>query len=138
MSLFGPPSPNQIKPSYTGLQLNTSTGVLPVPIVYGQQRTSANLIWYGDWKQHSVGLFGKGGGKSGQYDYTASIMLALSEGPIHACGIVWANGGFYNHVSDLGFSLATGTTPQAPWGYLTTHHPSQALNYAGIAYVAEA
>lgn len=43
---------------------------------------------------------------------------------------------FPSGLTQLGFSLFTGTYSQSPWSYLSTNHPSQALSYRGIAYVA--
>ena len=35
----------------------------------------------------------------------------------------------------LGLGLTPGTFGQAPWGYLTTSHPTQAVGYSGYAYL---
>ena len=40
-------------------------------------------------------------------------------------------------MQQLGFELFNGSSPQSPWGYLASNYPSQALNYAGVAYIAE-
>ena len=34
------------KPAYTGLQLNTAVGTLPIPLLWGRQKMTGNLIWY--------------------------------------------------------------------------------------------
>lgn len=39
-------------------------------------------------------------------------------------------------LSQLGLSLFTGAVSQAPWGYLTSKHPTEAIGYSGLAYVA--
>lgn len=41
-------------------------------------------------------------------------------------------------LSILGLSIFSGTYSQTPWSHLTTHHPTQAINYRGLAYVANA
>jgi hypothetical protein len=41
-------------------------------------------------------------------------------------------------LAELGLELHSGTPGQAPWTYLTTKHPDQAVGYSGIAYVAGA
>lgn len=57
----------KVKPAYTGLDTNTSTGILPFPIVYGEQRCSPNVFWYGDFKAHKQKV-GKGGGKDTKFE----------------------------------------------------------------------
>lgn len=132
---------------YSGLQVQTTSGALPVPIVYGQNMLSPNCVWYNNFQQHPSngkgGSKGGGGGKGAQqtYVYSCSIILALCEGPI-ANG---PNGGLGTILngsppgfafSALNAELFTGTTPQTPWSYTTADYPSQALGYPGIAYFA--
>lgn len=38
-------------------------------------------------------------------------------------------------LGQLGLSLANGLTPQDPWGYMVSNHPTQAVGYSGVAYV---
>lgn len=40
-----------------------------------------------------------------------------------------------NALGEIGLSLMPGVTPQTPWGYLTSKHPSEAVGYSGIAYL---
>lgn len=72
-----------------GMRVTTSLFGRPIPILYGTDRISANLIDYIDFKAVSQqqqaggkGLLG-GGGKGGTtvYDYYAAVMMALCEGP---------------------------------------------------------
>jgi hypothetical protein len=69
---------------------------IALPIVIGQDRLSANLIWYGDFQSHPVsaqggkGVFGKG---ANEYSYTASIIAALCSGPISGIASVWDTSG---------------------------------------------
>ncbi|WP_051516917.1 phage tail protein [Herbaspirillum sp. RV1423] len=129
-----------------GLQIQTSAYGLCVPIVYGTTRVPGNLIWYGDFtpiphttSSSAGGGGGKGGGGGGestdtQYTYTAALMIALSEGPIAGVSGVYKDKSYYA-VGQL-FSYAVGSYAQAPWSYLSTYHPDQAISYPGIAYVA--
>lgn len=39
-------------------------------------------------------------------------------------------------LAQLGFTLFSGTSSQAPWGYLTSKHPTEAVGYQNSAYVA--
>lgn len=128
-----------------GLQIQTSAYGLPMPIIYGTTRVPGNLIWYGDFTpiaHTTTSSAGGGGGKGGgggdstntDYTYTAGIAIAICEGPIYGVKGVFVDKSYYN-VGDL-FTYFNGTYPQAPWNYLSTYHPDQAISYQGIAYVA--
>ena len=131
------------KPDYTALQIQTSTSILPVPIVWGQNRVSPNLIWYANFQPVSQGggkgiggkggLLGGGAAASGGYSYTADIMLALCEGPINGIGLIWKDLAIYS-LAELGLGSYNGTTPQAVWPYLAELYPENALAYQGTAY----
>src|SRR5260370_16473887 len=83
----------------SGVRIQTSLYGTVIPIVYGWGRISGNLIWYGDFnKQKAInpattgkgGLFSGGGkGSNTQYNYFASVVLALCEGPIFGIGRIW-------------------------------------------------
>ena len=129
-------------PQYTGLQLQTASSALPIPIVYGITRAAPNLIWSGNFQSHpqySQVQGGKGGGGSSAtitgYTYTCALVFALGEGPITAIGTVFQGGGLYT-AAQFSLSLFTGSTPQAPWGYLSASAPQAALSYQGTAYAA--
>lgn len=129
------------KPDYTGLQLQTATATLPIPICWGQSKLAPNVVFYANFKTQDV----KGGGKGGLfssstttgYNYSADVILALCEGPISGIGYVWRNQSTYT-LSSLGLTLFNGTTPQAAWGYLAATYPNEALAYQGTAYVSAA
>lgn len=143
------------KPQYTGLQTQTSSSALPVPICWGQNRVAPNIIWQGDFKSHKHKQ-GKGGGKSmTTYTYSASFQLGICWGEIHSVVTIWKDqskitvgssgtglgavvSGLLSAKNGSGLSSAwtffEGTTPQAPWGYLTSKHPTEALGYSGIAH----
>src|SRR5579862_4901998 len=94
--LSGASGTNSSTPTvYTGIQIQTSAQGVPVQIVWGKNRIAPNLIWYNNFqahKQSNKGAGGKGGTKgSGNYTYTAAVMLALCEGPIRGIGAVWAD-----------------------------------------------
>ena len=134
-----------ITPDYTGLQIQTAVNALPVPIVWGESKIAPNVIWYNNF-QSIPGQSGGGGGKGGifrgaatttGYTYTASVIMALCEGPIAAINQIWRGQSIYT-LSGLGLSLLIGTTPQSVWGYLTSAYPSQALAYQGTAFVCAA
>jgi hypothetical protein len=133
MSWFRSPT---VKPDYTGLQIQTSTSTLPIPIVWGQNKISINVIWYENFQTHG-GSGGKGGlfgANQYNYTYSADIIMALCEGPISGTGYIWKDQSAYI-LSDLGASLNLGATPQSPWSYVTTNYPNEALGYQGVAYI---
>lgn len=136
---------NKAKPQFTGLSVQTSTNALPIVIGWGQNRLSPNIIWQGDFKAHKQKQ-GKGGGKSvTTYTYSASFQLGLCWGEIHDIVTMWKDKSKTNMATNPGivakgkagggWALFKGTTPQSPWGYMTTAHPDEALGYPGIAHV---
>lgn len=118
---------------------SSSLGVT-LPKGWGTGRVKCNLIWYADFKaiSHVQKQGGKGGApKQTTYTYSASVILAIAEGTITSVKTVYRDkesftGG--SAMADAGLSLATGGTTQPTWGYLTSNHPTEALNYSGIAY----
>lgn len=129
------------KPALTGLQLQTSGNALPVPIVYGQAKVAPNLMWQGDFEAHRDNA-GKGGqpAGSGEYNYNCSIILGVCEGPINDINNIWRD--LYskttsgNFITLYGAEEFEGSYSQMPWSFLTTNHPTEALAYRGIAYLA--
>jgi len=134
-----------ITPQYTGLQIQTSSAALPLAIVYGINKIAPNIVWAGDFQvipqytyTQSSGGKGGGGGSSATlngYDYETAFIMGLCEGPIDTVGTVW-NGSTLTSLGGLGFSLFTGTTPQAPWSFVASTESSESLGYNGLAYVA--
>lgn len=140
MSFFFGGHGKKVKPDYTGIQLQTSSSVQALTIAWGTNRIGPNLIWYNDFKAHKVKQkAGKGGGGSStSYTYSSSVMMALCEGAIHGVGQVYKDSETPVSFASIGMSLFTGENPQAVWGYLTSNHPDQARDYAGVAYLAVA
>ena len=154
-SIFGSSSKPQAQqqPALSGLNIQTSTYAKVIPLVYGTTRIAPNLIWYGDFvaTPHNSGsgggggkggVVGGGGGKGGgggttTYTYTASVALGLCEGPIAGVGTVWASR-TETSLAALGLGIFNGAYGQAPWSYLSSIHPDQALGYSGTACVAGA
>jgi hypothetical protein len=136
MSFGGP----KVKPAYSGIQIQSSSSALPVPLHWGMARGSPNLLDYQDFRaiKHKEKQ-GKGfGTTTTTYTYSATVLLALCEGEIAGVARAWKDQGTDADYSSFGFTLFTGTTPQTPWGYMTTAHPSHALGYPGTAYLAGA
>lgn len=123
-----------------GVQVQTSLLGEPLVIGWGRGRVSCNLIDYVAFKSIPQQQGGKGGGGYTSYTYTASVIMALCEGPINGVRTVYRDSSVYTDgsttaLAQAGLSLATGTLTQAPWGYMTSLYPSRALGYSTIAYV---
>jgi hypothetical protein len=128
-------------PKLNGIQVQSSTLGLPYTIGWGTNRFKVNLIWYNGFKaiphttKQSAGK-GLGGSSSNTtYTYTASIMMAIGEGPLNTIRTVYRDKSVLTSLAAAGLSLATGTPSQAVWGYLTSLYPAQARAYARIAYI---
>lgn len=128
---------NSTAPGVAGYQVMSSSQATPIPIVYGTNRITGNMIWYGDFTTTNTGQAGKGGtgGSQAGYTYTASAIIAACEGPIQGFGQIWA-GSILTALPYLGLSPFLGTVGQATWSYMTTLHPTQALPYSNTAYAA--
>jgi hypothetical protein len=130
--------------TYSGLQVQTTSAAVPVPIVYGCNVLSPNCFWYNDFSSHPVsGKGGKGGifsGGSSQQtlDYDCSIMMGLCEGPINGIGQIMQSSNTWTSLAALNLSAYYGTSPQDLWPFLTSNHSDEALAYPGIAYVCSA
>ena len=148
----------------TTLRAQTSLQGRPRPLVYGQARFAGNVIDYQGFKatpQGSKGSGSKGGlggasgkGQTGQYNYSASIIVSLGEtinsvltiynGNAVDCivtppdniltdyatlGIVPSFGNPY------GASFYAGTTSQVADGGWAAQYPAHSLAYRGESYV---
>jgi hypothetical protein len=136
--LFGG-SKGALKPDFTALQIQTSVATLPIPIVWGRTKISANIVFYANFQSHGVkqGKGGLFGGQASGYNYSVDLIMALCEGPISGIGYIWKDQSTYG-LSTIGLALFTGTTPQTVWSYLATKYPTEALAYQGTAYVCAA
>jgi len=147
-------------PSYTALQIQTSSNAIPVPILWGTNILAPNIVWTGNFvttPQYTQSSGGKGGGGSPSlsgYTYSIAIIMGLCEGPINGIGTIWKGQSTYtlstmnppnNYIPDYlaaaaikaaSVSLFPGTTPQSVWGYLSSSFTSQAIPYGGLAYIA--
>jgi hypothetical protein len=139
MSLFGGKK-RTIRPDYTGLQVQTASSALPIPIVYGTNRIAPNVIWSDGFQTHaqrSKKSGGKGGGRHGVTGYTYStwIMFGLAEGPVQGIGAVFSGQSVTPFPTNF-LSLIPGGTPQEPWAPALARYPAAALPYNGTAYLA--
>lgn len=129
----------------SGVRLQTSAYGAPVPLYFGENRATGNVIWYGEFnaiehkqKQSSGGKGGGGGSTVNiSYTYTASFQLALAEGIIAVDAVMPDNEGFKVPAS-LGFEVFDGSIGQPAWSVLTSRHPDNALGYSGTAHMSVA
>lgn len=127
------------KPQFSGLSVQTSTSAVGVPIGWGKNRSSFNIIWQGDFKTNKQKQkAGKGGPSQTSYTYSGSYIMAIGWGVLGGVIRVWKDQSKIEDYTQLGMSLFTGATPQSPWGYMTANHPTEALGYPGIGYLAVA
>ena len=120
--LFGGGSQPTTTPDYTGLQIQTAVNTLPMLIIWGMSKLAPNIVWYNDFQTYAAGGGGGGkggvvgggkyGGSSSNTTYSASMIMALGEGPIGGINQIWKNQSVYT-MAGLGLSLFPGTTPQS-------------------------
>src|SRR5690348_8641888 len=82
-------------PKWGGLKVSTSQFDAPVAIFWGQCRVTTNAIDYVNFQAKKVGGKKSGGGKKGgsaTYNYSASVELAMGEGPVDSIVRVFATG----------------------------------------------
>ena len=121
---------------YSDLQVSTSQLDIPITLFWGQRRISPNCIWYNNFQSHKQSE-GKGGGKGGDYTYSAAVILALGEGVMSAPVNVWGPSSTTTTttLAALGLAFTSGTATQTPPAYVTANYPAQALSYMDTAYV---
>lgn len=144
MSLGGHKSQSTTDVRLNGININQSSYGNCIPLVYGRNRVPLTLLWYGNFistphtTTQSGGKGGGGGGGNTTFTYSASLIMGLCEGPMSgAVGQVFQDK-VITSLSTLGFTQFFGNGGQAPWSYLTTNYPSQAVPYDHTAYVAVA
>jgi len=120
----------------------TAVEGLVIPLVYGRNRVSGNIIWAGNliaiphttYTQSGGGGGGKGGGGGGgstssstTYSYIMAVIWGLCEGVIQKIGAAWFD---KNKVDAYAAGVSLGARPQSPIGWL---NPPDDLGYYGLA-----
>jgi hypothetical protein len=130
------------KTAIGSLQFQTSQQGGVIPLVYGTTRVAPNLIDYDDFTATpaSSGVKGKGGGggKAGgqQYNYSASVILGVCQGPVAGFGTVWWDKNTAPLAGMPGLSTTNlGADGQTADPFWVTNHPATALGYSGTANV---
>lgn len=133
--LFGGGGSSQGPTRLSNLAVQTSALGLAITKGWGRGRIKANLLWFNDFNSvtHSEKQGGKGGGaKVTSYNYFASVILGLGEG-LMSVRTVYRDKEVLTPVQ-AGLGVMSGAVGQAPWSYVTSTHPTEALGYSGIAY----
>lgn len=130
-----------------GVQVQSSVYGQCIPWGMGTNRVSANAIYFNDFNSVEVknkasgGKGGASGTTSITYNYYATVIMAIGLGPIQGVSSVYRDGSVFNNstttaLQQAGLTLFTGDVGQAPWSYLVGAHPSDAISYSGVAYLA--
>lgn len=128
---------------YAAIQIQTSAYGGVIPLLWGTNLLSPNLIYYTDFTSTAVnegGGSGKGGGGSANYqdyNYSATIIFALCEGVVSNFGAVY-NDTEVGTMESYGFTTFDGSRPQEVWSYLSSAHPADAVAYSGTVLVCQA
>ena len=145
--LFSPPSTpnaNQVIAA-AGLQIQTSAYGLPVPILFGQNQTSPNLIQLVGFKAIQVVSPPQGGASFGNnapptvsYTYTVTPLLGICEGTITSFDSIRKDkdNPIDLVVSPGNWQLSFKGDQTSPWSYMTTSFAAQARTYPKIAYMS--
>lgn len=137
-SLFG--GSTKVIPEFTGLQVNTSVQVMPIPIIYGAPRIQINLIYYNGFTASKVKTGGKGvlsGGKgSSEIQYNATIMMAIGEGPTGTTHIIYQDANVFipSDYPTNGAVYYNGTDNQPVWNVIEALWPNDARPYKYTSY----
>lgn len=129
-----------------GLDIQTSTNIIAVPVAWGTNILSGNLTWADDFKYNNNDG-GKGGaGKGSGAFYSASVMISIVRGrsnqlvqafegtSIHYNASIFGGTGW---LSSVGGSYFTGDYPtQAPWSGWSGSYAYAALSYPSLSYLA--
>jgi hypothetical protein len=129
---------------------NTSQAGSPIPICYGTQRVTINLLEFWGFTGSAGGKGGKGGGggaaagKKGQQQYSVDVAMGICQGPIAFIGSIygngsgnriWSNGGIAVGLGAVALNGYSGTDGQTPDSVFESQDPNQpVIGYSGTAY----
>ncbi|HEV2337095.1 MAG TPA: hypothetical protein VGS13_16430, partial [Stellaceae bacterium] len=138
-------------PTIASLRYNTSQAGSPVPLCYGTQRVSINLLEF--WGQQGFstssnkggkGLGSSGGKKGSGANFSVNVAFGVCQGPAAFTGSalgfggynrVWSNGAvsFFNDVALNGYAGNDGQAADPVFASSDTNVP--VLGYSGTCYV---
>src|SRR5438067_10477909 len=134
-------------PQLNSLRYNISQAGSAVPLLFGVQRVTVNLLEFWGFTGSSGGKGGKGlgnsGGKKGSnQQFAVNIALGLCQGPITftdgtgAALRIWANGGVAAGLAAVGLNGYSGTDAQpADPVFASADTNTPVVGYSGTAYV---
>ena len=140
-------NPNNInQQTIADLRLQTAQYGIDIPIVYGKERVTGNIIWASNktpYDSDSVNGGRKGGDSGtaqGPAGYKASFAIALCKGPILGISRVWQDGKVIidsrTTVKPLIGTLYTGSNTQNPDPTMQSYlGAGNVPAYRGIAYI---
>lgn len=143
-SILGGKGGTKVIPEFTGLQVNTSVQVMPIPIIYGAPRININLIYYNGFTAKKVktgggkGVLSGGKGGSEQIEYFASLLMAVGEGQLGQTYIIYQDSNVFvpSDYPTNGAAFYDGNETQAPWPVTEALWPNDARPYKDTAYYA--
>lgn len=142
--------PDQEGPRLGDLQIQDSSYGKPIPIIYGRDRISGNIIWSKPLEEVENEESGKGGPTSTTYNYFATFALGLCEGEIVGVRRIWINNKLvYKYTSDAtveellasnakidGITVYTGSETQDPDPLIQAHKGADNTPaFRGLAYL---
>ena len=137
-----------VKPDFTGLQLQTAVATLPIPLLWGRQKMTGNLIWYNGFTAYQRSKQGKGrqepralglgGGEQTAKPTTAPTSSSpCAKGRSRTSASSGRTSRSTTTASDV--LLFGGEQEQANVGVAdVVFYPPQAVAYSGTAYMAAA
>jgi hypothetical protein len=155
MSLLG--SNQNTTPLLHSIPLTQSLAGICIPIVYGQNRVTGNLLWFGDFNsQQPYQSGGKGLGKGGtSYEYYAAVLVLLCWGAISGIHNIWGTngqlalqstsepytvpsaGGSYTVYNAAAFNADQGVAASQPYSYTANDYGSPGpVTASGVTQVA--
>ncbi len=137
-------------PALNSLRYNTSQAGSPIPLCYGTQRVTVNLIEFWGFTGRGGGKGGKGlgssGGKKGaNQNYAVNVAFGLCQGPAAFTGAphgisgnnrIWSNGGIAAGLGHVGLNGYAGNDGQPADPVFARADPNTpVLGYSGTCYV---
>ena len=133
-----PPTSGVSRPNVAGLDVTAPQKGQVLPVVYGKQRITGTIIWYGAFTKNESDSGGSGGGGKGggMETYSAGFAVALGEGQIGSLTKMWANGDPVT-LADISYAYYPGIAAPGADPYMAGHLAAGQFNlvYPHVCYV---